>query len=158
MQQPWGPQSYPGRRSCAPAPVRECRKEPRSLLVVDQQQEGRVRTQLPTGIAEFVSQNAAASDLKLTDNSGMLGTEFIGGDCCVSLSVEVAPTVATAGFLVGILVVDSCGTFLAWARVEKAGTCYRVHECVISTNPGAKLTVVAVNCTARVRWCEVFSC
>ncbi len=65
---------------------------------------------------------------------------------------------ATAEFAVVVFVKDSEGTVLAWARTEPAGTPYRVHECIITTKPGATLTVVVLNCIARVRWCEVFSC
>jgi len=161
MQQGWGLESYHDRR---PFPwharsecCRECRKEARSLLVVASAQDK--RTQMPPGLAEFVSQQTLNTELQIgADTAVGVGTDFVGGECCVTLSVEYAATVATAPFLVAVLAVDSEGTILAWARVEKAGTSYRVHECIITTKPGAKLTVLAVNCSARVRWCEVFSC
>lgn len=184
MQQGWGLKSYQGRqpvpwgavpigccRKCGqPFGCRDCRKEARSLLVTDQQQavtgalaagvqsRAGTSTALPTGMAAFVNQNTGNTELKITDETGTAGTDFIGGECCVTLSVEYAATVATAAFLVIVFVIDSEGTILAWARLEKAGTNYRVHERIITTKPGAKLTVVALNCTVRARWCEVFSC
>ena len=42
------------------------------------------------------------------------------------------------------------------ALTQRAG--YRVRECVITTNPGSRLLAAALNATARVRWCEIFSC
>jgi hypothetical protein len=156
---PWdnssaGPCKKCGQMNCC---CRDCRKEARSLLAVDTATKGD-RTQLPAGMAEFLNQNAVSQDANLTATNGTVQTDFIGGECCVTLSVEYAATVATAAFLVLVYVVDSEGTVLAWARTEKAGTSYRTHECIITTKPGAKLTVAAVNCSARVRWCEVFAC
>jgi hypothetical protein len=90
-------------------------------------------------------------------NSG-IGTAFIGGGCCVHLSVEFAPITPTAEATVIILVKDTEGTGMAWEKQEKAGTHYQVKECVITTKPGATLTVAVLNMTARVRWCEIFSC
>jgi hypothetical protein len=43
-------------------------------------------------------------------------------------------------------------------RTEQPGAGYRVRECVITTNPGARLLAAALNAAARVRWCEIFSC
>ncbi|MGH7119786.1 MAG: hypothetical protein ACREFP_12480 [Acetobacteraceae bacterium] len=85
-------------------------------------------------------------------------TGFIGGGCCASLSVEYAPASATVAFAVLVEVVDSEGTAMLWLRQEQAGTPYQVKECIITTRPGAKLAVLVLNCTARVRWCEIFSC
>jgi len=87
-----------------------------------------------------------------------LGTAFIGGGCCVYLSAEYTPTTPTAPMLVAVLVQDSEGTLLAWVRTEKAGVGYQIKECIVTTKPGATLVVLAVNATARIRWCEVFSC
>jgi hypothetical protein len=87
-----------------------------------------------------------------------LGTAFIGGGCCVHLSVEYMPTSPAAQSLIAVLVQDSDGTLLAWARTEKAGVGYQVKECIITTKPGATVTILVVNMTARLRWCEVFSC
>jgi len=134
----------------------ECRKEARFVLAANQQTG--TRTQLPAGMAQFLKENLADSEIDISDTNGAFASDFIGGDCCVSLSVECAATTSTAAFLVLVYVIDSDGTVLLWGRVEKAGTTYRVHDCIITTKPGAKLFVAAINCTARVRWCEVFSC
>jgi hypothetical protein len=101
--------------------------------------------------SEMVS--AAKADLKLG-----LGTAFIGGGCCVHLSIEYTPSTPTAVSAVAVLVQDSEGTAMLWFKTEKAGAGYQIKEGVITTKPGAHLTVVVVNMTARVRWCEIFSC
>jgi hypothetical protein len=66
---------------------------------------------------------------------------FIGGGCCVHISMT-----------------DTEGTTLAWEKIEQPGAHYQVKENVVTTKPGATVTVLAVNATARIRWCEVFSC
>lgn len=106
-----------------------------------------------SGLNINTNANAAAAALQVG-----LGTAFIGGGCCVHLSIEYAPTTPASASLVGVLVQDSDGTLLAWIRSEKAGTGYQIKECIVTTKPGANLVVVTVNMTARVRWCEVFSC
>ena len=83
---------------------------------------------------------------------------FIGGGCCVHISIEYAPVAPTATALVAIIVTDSEGTALAWEKVEQPGGHYQVKENVITTKPGATVTLLALNATARIRWCEVFSC
>jgi hypothetical protein len=94
----------------------------------------------------------------LPRNAAMgLGSAFIGGGCCVHLSVEYTPT-STANGLVAILVQDSNDTTLAWIKQVVAGRGYQIKEGVVTTKPGAQLTVLVVGATARVRWCEVFSC
>jgi hypothetical protein len=83
---------------------------------------------------------------------------FIGGGCCVHISIEYAPATPTAAALVGVIVTDTEGTTLAWEKIEQPGAHYQVKENVVTTKPGATVTVLAVNATARIRWCEVFSC
>ena len=91
--------------------------------------------------------------------SGRIGSAsaFIGGGCCVHLSIEYAPAGAADG-LVGVLVQDSHDTQLTWVKRVAAGLGYQIKECIVTTKPGAHLTALAVGATARVRWCEVFSC
>ena len=141
---------------------RECRKEAKELLVTPSTTD----RQSPTGKAGVANQASLIKALAVgttpndtidTSNAAK-GTSFIGGGCCVTLAVEYAPSVSTAKFIVLVSATDAEGTVLLWARSEAAGTGYRVHECIITTKPGATLTVEALNCTARVRWCEVFSC
>lgn len=96
----------------------------------------------------------------LNQAAAQLGIEtaFIGGGCCVHLSVEYTPTSPTAAGAVAVVVVDSEGTAMAWIKVAQPGSGYQVKECIVTTKPGANLFVLTVNMTARVRWCEVFSC
>ena len=85
---------------------------------------------------------------------------FIGGGCCVHLSIEYMPdnTLAPAAGAVAVIVADSDKTVMMWAKLVDATDGYQIHEDIITTHPGAKLTAVVVNVTARVRWCETFSC
>lgn len=96
------------------------------------------------------------------DVQGKAGTgkAFIGGGCCVHLSIEYAPTNAAsaAPALVMVVVQDSEKTTLGWIKQAEPQAGYQIKEGIITTKPGAHLTVLVVNMTARVRWCEVFSC
>jgi hypothetical protein len=87
-----------------------------------------------------------------------LGSAIIGGGCCVHLSVEYMPVNPASAASSGVLVVvaDSEGTLLGWGKEFTGG--YHVKECIISTNPGARMFVTTSKAIARVRWCEVFSC
>jgi hypothetical protein len=123
---------------------RECRKEAKELVVTPDSSPGNIGG---------VTQDPG----RILQPSGT-GVSFIGGGCCVTLAVEYVASLATSTFSVEVTVRDSEGTELTWRRVEAVGTTYRVHECIITTKPGATLTVIVSNCTARVRWCEVFSC
>ncbi len=89
-----------------------------------------------------------------------IGKAFIGGGCCVHLSIEYTPTNAasTAPALVMVVVQDSEKTTLGWMKQAEPQDGYVIKEAIITTKPGAHLTVLVVNMTARVRWCEVFSC
>jgi len=133
---------------------RECRKEAKELLVA----RGAAQEAGGAMVLNMLDQSGAVEKGTQIISGLSNATGFIGGGCCVTLAIEYAPTVATAAFMVGVLVKDSEGTMLAWARSEPAGTGYRVHECIITTKPGATLLVEVSNCTARARWCEVFSC
>ena len=85
-------------------------------------------------------------------------TAFIGGGCCVHISLEYAPITATAQSAVAVLVRDTEGTVMLWEKFNPPGTHYQVKECVVTTKPGATILLFAINATARARWCEVFSC
>ncbi len=76
------------------------------------------------------------------------------------LSIEYMPANAalTPNSLVVVLVVDSEKTIMGWAQAAGSGSVYQVRESIITTKPGAHLAVAVWNMTARVRWCEVFSC
>ncbi len=89
------------------------------------------------------------------------GKTFIGGGCCVYLSIEYMPSPGVSDSTKAVIlvsVVDSEQTVMMWGKSVKPGTSYQIKECIISTKPGALLQVVVLNATARVRWCEVFSC
>lgn len=84
-------------------------------------------------------------------------TTVIGGGCCSYLSIEYNFGVSKLPAAIVVLVVDSESTILSWMKVVKDEG-YVVKQGIISTNPGARLHVAVVNVTARVRWCEVYSC
>ena len=85
---------------------------------------------------------------------------FIGGGCCVHLSIEYTPlnTAGTTPGLVGVVVQDSDKTIMGWVKQIDPQDGYQIKECIITTKPGAHVVAAVVNATARLRWCEVFSC
>jgi hypothetical protein len=127
---------------------RQCRKESKELMFTPDAQTGRTETGSLAG-----SMLSAGSPAATT-----FPTAFIGGGCCVHVSVEYAPITATVQSVVAIWVRDTEGTNLIWEKIDPPGTHYQVKENVITTKPGATILLVATNATARARWCEVFSC
>lgn len=162
---------------------RECRTEAKELVVKAQprdapQTPGAIQSSSPLGFmamrtvldgarlqdelgagAKVDMQRAAIDTAAAQQTPGLgMGEAFIGGGCCVSLSIEYTPSSPTVTAIVGVLVRDAEGTLMAWLRTEQPGAGYKVKEGIIATNPGATLVLVVVNATARVRWCETFSC
>jgi hypothetical protein len=174
-------------RSACCCGCRECRKEARELLVEPTLSRGDVqRDPKLAGAAsrmsvlqpfaasmeedeEGAAPEAAAGAQRLNVASQWLtaealragriglGTAFIGGGCCVHLSIEYTPAGAADG-IVGVHVQDSYDTQLTWIKKAAVGLGYQIKEGIVTTKPGAHLTALAVGATARVRWCEVFSC
>lgn len=141
---------------------RECRKEAKELLFTG----AAASTKPDTG--ETLNVNADTGALhtmgfSINTNAAAaaarnIPSAFIGGGCCVHISVEFAPIVPTAKSGVLVVVADSEGTVLGWEKIEQPGAHYTVKENIITTNPGATVRLFAVNATARIRWCEIFSC
>lgn len=151
---------------------RECRKEAKELVVsgdtaaavtpmepnkVDDAKLNLLRAEVE-GLRLNKPDGAVEGAAGALDRKAGHGTAFIGGGCCVHLSVEYMAENPAAALGVRIAVADSEGTTLMWMREEPAGTPYRIKEGIITTKPGAKLLVIVKNATARVRWCEIFSC
>jgi hypothetical protein len=138
---------------------RQCRTEAKELLV-DPSSTAKMGSSLGSSLGSALgamhSINAAPG-AAADDNTG-IDTAFVGGGCCVHLSVEYALVTPTTDGSVLIAVKDSEGTLLAWQKTVKAGSSYTVKESVITTNPGALVVVLVKNIIARIRWCEVFSC
>jgi hypothetical protein len=107
-------------------------------------------------LSSILSQTATSGNL-VTAPSG-IRTAFIGGGCCVHISVEYTPTSPTVDSSVLIVVQDSERTLMAWERRENAGTHYQIKEGIITMKPGAAVGVVVSNMIAKIRWCEGFSC
>jgi len=156
---------HPVARCCC---HRQCRKEARELLVQPTLKAGEVANDpalagILARAAVFRSNQAVVGQAQLEAAQQAapaigIGKAFIGGACCVYLSVEYTPQTPTAASAVLVLADDSEGTVLAWGKSEQPGASYRIKECIITTKPGADLSVLVVNMTARVRWCEIFSC
>ena len=170
-------------RTCACEPPR-CRREARELLVQAQAASTRLTgndlatatsamatmrvTQTGTSAASQGANAPAGTDTAppasvFTDAdpaTAATAGAFIGGGCCVYLSIEYMPSnpLGTATGVVIVLVADHDKTIMMWARVVDANAGYHIQEDIITTHPGAKLTVVVLNVTARVRWSETFSC
>ena len=168
---------------------RRCRKEAKELLVEGRTAAKEVIGKLNPDVAEKAKQtvrffnlmNGNTATAKTTESLGStevnplaaadvllseatlaragIAEAFIGGGCCVHLSIEYMPEtpLAPAKGMVAVLVVDSDKTVMAWGKLTAPTDGYQIQEDIITTHPGAKLTVVAVNLIARVRWCEVFS-
>lgn len=158
---------------------RECRKESKELLVqadtalnqkTDKAGEMLQHLKVAAPIIsrmgmEEVEEKGAGGDLKagnqaLEIGKAGMGNAFIGGGCCVHLSIEYTPTIPSPNVpaLVFVLVRDSENTILAWVKQAGPQDGYQIKEGIITTKPGAHVTVLVLNMTARIRWCEVFSC
>ena len=148
---------------------RTCRKEAKELVVDPDSKRAAAGLSAFTSLGNvFVERGTTslAGDTSATaDRLARAATEaigrdsaFIGGGCCVHISVEYMPASPTADSMVAIIARDSKETLLAWEKTEKAGTHYTVNENVITTNPGATIMLIVRNMVARARWCECFSC
>jgi len=157
---------------------RECRKEARELLVPAE----KAGTTIDKGIIQSLIREKAVTETGGTKSSkenkesadkasiaapqalletfavkgqAATGSAFIGGGCCVHLSIEYASVSESSQ--VHVIVQDAEGTVLSWGKKDiQPG--YYIKEGIITTNPGARLMVVVADVVARVRWCEVFSC
>ncbi len=144
---------------------RTCRKEAKELTYTADPRAG-VRDNAVAGVAaaHLMSSTvagvagAAAAAAQGAAAAAAPATAFIGGGCCVHISLEYAPITATAQSAVAVLVRDTEGTVMLWEKFNPPGTHYQVKECVVTTKPGATILLFAINATARARWCEVFSC
>jgi len=157
-------------------PIRECRREAKELLVEPEAKANPQAVQV-----DVKTQDKAVSDTANTGRLPMEGPQevvvvgnetvdgtgsrkaIIGGGCCVQLSVEYMPAKpvlnadsSSPKCAVTVEVVDNEDCYLGWRKIFQEG--YHVKESIITTYPGAWLTVTVTNAIARVRWCEVFSC
>lgn len=138
---------------------RQCRKEAKEVTYTAEAKAvpgGNVAGGLAAAhLARSAGASAAAAD---APNAVTPATAFVGGGCCVHISLEYAPITATTQSAVAIMVRDTEGTVMLWEKIDPPGTHYQVKENVVTTKPGATILLFAVNATVRARWCEVFSC
>jgi hypothetical protein len=180
----WPPPPYPYpepqgfcRSCCHPISrcvcgCRECRKEAKELLVDSRQRTVRpvINPEQPADRPELLRAFAGANlgsaaqaglteeevkQLQQALTTVASATAFIGGSCCVHLSIEYTSVAPSA--LVGVGVLDAERTLLGWAKAFIPRG-YYIKEDIISTNPGATVWVAVAEGVARLRWCEVFSC
>ncbi|MGZ3273615.1 MAG: hypothetical protein ACXU82_00075 [Caulobacteraceae bacterium] len=134
---------------------RQCRKEAKELVfTADPKAAGREVN--AAGLA--ISHLADAATGTAAAGAVTPAKAFVGGGCCVHISLEYAPITATAQSIVAIIVRDTEGTAMMWEKIDPPGAHYQVKENVVTTKPGATIQLLAVNATVRARWCEVFSC
>ena len=139
---------------------RQCRKEAKELTFTADA-KGRYDAVAGGLVVQHLMQDqtaSAAGAAGAVSGAPVHATAFVGGGCCVHISLEYAPIAATAASRVGILVRDTEGTIMVWEKADPPGTHYQVKENVVTTKPGATITLLAANATVRARWCEVFSC
>lgn len=176
--------SHPRTKCCCW--IRECRKEAKELLVqadkslgAKSEMQADILTQMKAmapmlahmdfgRTGESAGKDAGAKAALNLDTAAALekggsagiGKAFIGGGCCVHLSIEYTPTNPASNLpaIVLVMVQDSESTVLAWLKQASAHDGYQIKEGIMTTKPGAHLTVLVLNMTARIRWCEVFSC
>lgn len=155
---------HPHASCCCACP--ECRKEAKDLLVQPSTTKGdnpglAAMAERLAAIRSFGAQSGAqatdaAAPIVPLPKDLAIGTAFVGGGCCVHFSVEYTPT-GTADGLVLVGAADN-DTEVMWIKNVSAGLGYQVKQGVVTSKPGATLSVVVSGATARVRWCEVFSC
>ena len=141
---------------------RQCRKEAKELTYTADPKLT-VRDNAAAGLAvahlaSFAANSESTAAAAAAAPAAAPVTAFVGGGCCVHISLEYAPITATAQSAVAILVRDTEGTVMLWEKISPAGTHYQVKENVVTTKPGATILLFAINATVRARWCEVFSC
>jgi hypothetical protein len=170
----------PAESCCCAIP--QCRREAKELLA----ESTATKTTATSGI-QIIDKSESIDEKAIVTNptTGTTGTTaitsnlrtkavtthaFIGGGCCVHLSVEYMPVsaleVSTDGKTINsstaasvqVKVTDSEGTVLTWSQTTGANSVYQVRENIITTKPGARVELKVENMVARVRWCEVYSC
>ena len=135
---------------------RQCRTEAKEITVTGK--AGDVAGGLGNLVGAHLAATGDVNAVGTTTGGPTPVTAFVGGGCCVHISVEYAPVAVTAQSRVAVIVRDTEGTLMAWEKTDPPGTHYQIKENVVTTKPGATILLFAVNATVRARWCEVFSC
>jgi hypothetical protein len=90
----------------------------------------------------------------MADTTNPSSQAFIGGSEDVSLSLEYLKTGTSPTVKVNI---TENGTTSTWDIATMPDE-YQVKENFSTVSPGAQVTLDVVDCTARLRWCEVVCC
>jgi len=90
----------------------------------------------------------------LADSTTPSSESFIGGSQNVSLSLEYLKTGATPSAKVTI---TESGTTSTW-DITTMPDDYQIKENFSTVSPGANVKLDVVDCTARLRWCEIVCC
>lgn len=83
-------------------------------------------------------------------------TALLGGTSDLHLTVETYVAAGAASPSVKVTI-DADGSSSTWTDTGIAQG-YHVHESVLTTKPGALVTLTSSDATARVRWCETVCC
>jgi hypothetical protein len=90
----------------------------------------------------------------LADATTSSSQTFIGGSHNVSLSLEYLKTGTNPSAKV---IITEGGTTSTWDITTMPDE-YQIKENFSTVSPGANLTLTVVDCTARLRWCEIVCC
>src|SRR5215475_6314001 len=108
---------------------RQCRKEAKELtFTADPKATGRDNIAAGLAAAHLAAAAAGTGTAAGTAAAPGFATAFVGGGCCVHISLEYAPITATAQSIVAILVRDTEGTLMFWEKINPPGTHYQVKE------------------------------
>lgn len=92
----------------------------------------------------------------LADTATPSAHSFIGGLEDVSLSLEYLKTAASTSAILKVSVTQAGTTTVT--EVTPLADGYQVKENFLTVAPGATVTLDVVDCTARLRWCEIICC
>jgi hypothetical protein len=81
---------------------------------------------------------------------------LIGGSSEVKLTLEYLPDAGKTTAAVTLAMTSDEGTDTVELKDIPAG--YHVKDNFAAVNPGSTITLKVVDCTARLRWCEVIAC
>lgn len=89
-------------------------------------------------------------------SGGASAQAFVGGATHVHISLEYVVDDAASAPSIKVTTVSGGSTSTWEETAPTAG--YQVKSDFMSLQPGAKVTLDAIEATARLRWCETFCC
>jgi hypothetical protein len=92
----------------------------------------------------------------VADSTTSTNQIFIGGSEDVSLSLEYLKTTGATSPSVKVTITED-GSSSTW-DITTIPDEYQIKENFSTVSPGAEVILEVVECTARLRWCEVVCC